>query len=87
MDKIPRILIVDDDEDDFVLTRELLREAYGSEIEVDWMDSWDTGLDAIAAKQHDVYLIDYRLDAQDGVQLVREAIDLECAAPIILLTG
>ncbi len=83
----PKILIVDDDEDDFILTRDLLQEAYGSGITVDWAESWADGLDAISAKNHDVYLIDYHLGARDGLQLVREANDLECRAPIILLTG
>ena len=87
MTDAPHILIVDDDEDDFVLTRELLREAYGSSIDVDWEKSCDDGLDAISAKNHDVYLIDYHLGARDGLQLVREANERECSAPIILLTG
>lgn len=82
-----RVLLVDDDEDDYVLTRDLLAESQGTVFDLEWVDSYDAALMAIAASRHDVYLFDYRLGASNGLELLREAIIRGCSAPIILLTG
>ncbi|MBL4720710.1 MAG: EAL domain-containing protein [Alphaproteobacteria bacterium] len=83
----PRVMIVEDDEDDFILARDLLQEVYGADIEVDWAPAWKDGLDALVAAKHDVFLVDYRLGARDGLDLVQEANAQGCMAPIILLSG
>jgi diguanylate cyclase (GGDEF)-like protein len=86
-DVTPRILLIEDDEDDLLLTRELLAEAFGDAFELEWARSWDQALAAIGEARHDIYLVDYRLGARNGLELVREAIDLGSAAPFIVLTG
>lgn len=86
-DAAPRILLVEDDEDDFILARDLLREVFQSRLQLDWLSDWDEALAAIAEAQHDVYIVDYRLGARNGVDLVREATSLGSRAPFILLTG
>ncbi|MHB0981172.1 MAG: GGDEF domain-containing protein [Thermoleophilia bacterium] len=45
------------------------------------------GLRKIEAGLHDVYLIDYRLGPDDGLQLLREAVGAGFQAPIIMITG
>lgn len=86
-DRIIKVLLVDDDEDDYVLTRDWFSESQGARFELDWVASYDNGLEAIAHHQHDVYLLDYRLGDHNGLELLREAIANGCSAPIILLTG
>lgn len=83
----PRILLIDDDEDDYLLTRELLGEIFGGRLRLEWARSWDTALAAIAERRHEVYLVDYRLGERTGLELVREAIAQGSAAPFIVLTG
>lgn len=85
--EMPDILLVDDDEDDYILTRGMLIEIYGGRCKVDWVSSWDQAIPHIMKWSHDAYLIDYRLGERNGIDLVREAIELGCQAPIILLTG
>ncbi len=82
-----RVLLIEDDEDDYVLTRELLSETSGEQIHLDWAPSFEEGLRAIERGVHDVCLIDYRLGARDGLDLLREARGRGCEAPLILLTG
>lgn len=82
-----RVLLVDDDEDDYVLARDWLKEAQGTLFDLEWIASYDAAIAAIASHQHDVYLFDYRLGAHNGLELLRMAIAGGCAAPIILLTG
>jgi two-component system, sensor histidine kinase and response regulator len=82
-----RVLIADDDEDDYILTRDLLQRIGRQRFRVDWTPSYYAALEAIELNQHDVYLFDYHLGHSDGLELMREALARGCKAPIILLTG
>ncbi|HEY9892044.1 MAG TPA: response regulator [Candidatus Sericytochromatia bacterium] len=82
-----KVLLVDDDEDDYVLTRDWFSEMENARFELHWVSNYDTAINAIADRQHDVYLFDYRLGTRNGLELLREALTNGCKAPIILLTG
>jgi signal transduction histidine kinase len=82
-----RVLIADDDEDDYVLTRDLLTRIARPRVQLDWTPTYEGALAAIEQNHHDVYLFDYHLGHADGLQLLREAVARGCKAPIILLTG
>lgn len=82
-----KVLLVDDDDDDFVLTHSLFAEIKGTQFQVDWASTYTTAVEQLAQKQHDVYLIDYRLGDHNGLDLLTEAIAQGCEAPIILITG
>jgi diguanylate cyclase (GGDEF)-like protein/PAS domain S-box-containing protein len=82
-----RVLLIEDDEDDYVLTRDLLSDSRRTRFSLDWISSFDDALGAIADDQHDVYLVDYRLGEHDGLEVLREARVAGCLRPIILLTG
>ena len=82
-----RLLLVEDDEDDYVLARALLSDAHRTTFELEWISSFDEARRAIAAGAFDVCLVDYRLGQHDGLELLRHARDLGVAAPMILLTG
>jgi signal transduction histidine kinase len=51
------------------------------------VSTYEAGLETIRRASHDVYLLDYRLGARDGLELLRDAIACGCRAPVILLTG
>ena len=82
-----RILLVDDDEDDYILTRDLLAGPGESPFEFEWAATYEAGLAAMEKHRHDVYLLDYRLGERNGLELLRRAVDLEIRAPMILLTS
>jgi diguanylate cyclase (GGDEF)-like protein/PAS domain S-box-containing protein len=82
-----RILLVEDDEDDYVLTRSMLQHAATSRIELDWEQSYDAALERIRDAPHDLYIVDYRLGRRTGLDLVRDAWERDPPAPVILLTG
>jgi two-component system cell cycle sensor histidine kinase/response regulator CckA len=82
-----RVLLVEDDEDDFIITRGLLADIRSADYALDWVSNFAAAQAEIRARRHDVYLVDYRLGPFSGVDLLREAISEGCAAPIILLTG
>lgn len=88
MDQISvRVLLVDDDENAFILLRRLLSKIYREKFDVEWASSYRTGLAAIQRQEHDVYIVDYRLGTESGLDLLREAVRLQASAPIIILTG
>jgi two-component system, NarL family, sensor histidine kinase UhpB len=82
-----KILLIDDREEDFVLTRELLAEGAGERYVLDWVSSYEAAVEAIARNEHAACLLDYRLGERDGLDLLRHAIGIGCRAPIIVLTG
>ncbi len=82
-----RVLLVEDDEDDYLITRDLLSESRGSRFDLEWASTYESGLDAIRRNDHDVYLLDYRLGPHTGIDLLRAATEEGCRQPIILLTG
>jgi len=82
-----KVFLVEDDEDDYILTREFLAETQKGGFQLDWVATYEAGLEAMRRQQHDVYLVDYRLGKDSGLQLLREAVAAGCLAPIILLTG
>ncbi len=65
-----RVLLIEDDEDDYLLTRELLEGSVDPLVELDWMRSYPAALAAIAKDEYDLYLVDYRLGTRTGLELI-----------------
>ena len=82
-----QILLVDDDEDDFIIGRDLFSEIDPAGYAVEWASSYDDAWAAMSRHAHDVYLIDYRLGAGNGLDLMKQAQAARSQAPMILLTG
>lgn len=83
-----RILLVDDDEDDYIILKDKLLELDGEpKYALDWEQTYQAGLKQIQRATHDVYLVDYYLGAASGLDLLQEAIQAGCHAPIIMVTG
>lgn len=82
-----RILIVDDDEDDFFITSEYIKNIRSNNFEIEWCFKYSEALEHISRKGFDLYLIDYHLGAKTGLDLIKEAIKNNWEQPFILLTG
>ncbi len=82
-----KVLLIEDDEDDYILTRELLSEMRGGKYHLNWASSYEQGLKVAGHGEHQVCLVDYRLGERSGVDLIREARKLGFTTPMILLTG
>jgi two-component system, cell cycle sensor histidine kinase and response regulator CckA len=81
------VLLVDDDEDDFLITRDLISQIREPRHQLDWVNSYDEGLASLARSQHQICLLDYRLGERTGLELLRQARNFKVCPPIILLTG
>ncbi len=87
-----KVLLVEDDEDDYVFTRDLLAEIGGARFEVEWAATYERGLVRVLEDSFDVCLLDFRLGARTGLDLLREARAGSSGlpavlAPMILMTG
>src|SRR5262245_31254373 len=82
-----RVLLVDDDRDDYLLTRDLLDEIPGDGYTLDWVSDYESAVAALDKCDHDVALVDYLLGARTGLDLLAEARRSGCKIPVILLTG
>lgn len=82
-----RILIVDDDEDDFIITSEHIRAIPGNSFKIEWCPNYNKAIKHLLNKDYSLYFVDYRLGAKSGVDFLKEAVNNNCDDPIILLTG
>ncbi|PTL84701.1 response regulator [Vitiosangium sp. GDMCC 1.1324] len=82
-----QVLLVEDDEDDFILTRDCLRSIGPRRVELEWVETCEQALEALESSRHDVCLLDYRLGATTGLELLHQAQQRGWRVPFILLTG
>jgi two-component system, cell cycle sensor histidine kinase and response regulator CckA len=81
-----RLLLVEDDEEDYLLTKKLLRDGGPASLQVHWVKSYDRALEELRTP-YNVCLVDYGLGARDGLTLIAQAIADGFRGPMILLTG
>jgi signal transduction histidine kinase len=82
-----RILLVDDDEDDYVVLREMLSGINNWKVRLQWISSYKQALDDLKPEICDLCLMDYRLDQGNGLELMHEVQKNGFSAPVIVLTG
>ena len=81
------ILIVEDDEDDFLIIEACIKDIPDKEFLIDWCYDYDDAMQRISEGRYDIYFVDYLLGEKTGLQLLEEAISIGCEDPLILLTG
>jgi PAS domain S-box-containing protein len=82
-----KILIIDDDEDDYFITSQYLEEIETINISCNWCYNIKDALQNLLSNNYDLYFLDYRLGAKTGLELLKEAVQKGAYKPIILLTG
>lgn len=85
--KIIKVLLVDDDEDDYLIISRLFDHIPDSPFQVEWCASFNDAKTLIDQQVHDIYLIDYRLNGQTGLELLEYVQPFKRSQPFILLTG
>src|SRR5689334_10386524 len=85
--KLIKIAIVEDDEDDFFIISNYIKNIQSANLRVDCIADYSTAIEKIKTVSYDIYFVDYRLGSHTGLEFLDEAAELENIAPIILLTG
>ncbi len=82
-----RVLLVDDDEEDYMLTRDVLADVAEQAFDLYWAESYEEAVSAIRGGNYDVYLLDYQLGSHTGIDLLRDELGSGTKGAAILLTG
>ncbi|MFZ2632472.1 MAG: response regulator [Desulfosalsimonadaceae bacterium] len=82
-----RILLVEDDEDDYVIIQDVISEIKYMQIELTWADNYDSALEAAKNGAYDIFIIDYFLRGFTGLDLIGAFRNNGLRKPVIVLTG
>ena len=82
-----KVLLIEDDEDDYIIIRELFGGIHYRSFDVTWISNYQESLRLLKQNYHDVCLMDYRLGVYNGIDLIKEAVDSGVSMPVIFLTG
>lgn len=82
-----KVLLVEDDDDDFLLVKDLFSEIGNGRYVLERARSYDDAIGLRSPESFDICLLDYRLGARDGLELMGELRNIGYNCPMILLTG
>jgi PAS domain S-box-containing protein len=82
-----RVAVIDDDEDDYFIIADYIKDIEGSNFVIDWCNNYDKAILNIKERKYDVYFVDYRLGQHTGLELLQAVNSPERGDPIVLLTG
>jgi len=82
-----KIAIIEDDEDDFLIIKELLQSTPLKKVSAYWVNSVAEAKEVYREQIYDVYFIDYRLGSITGTELLRSIQIKGIRKPVIMLTG
>lgn len=72
LDKVTKLLLVEDDEDDYILTCDYLQQLDSHKFNVEWISSPEQAIEKLSKNEHDICLLDYRLGASDGLSVLKK---------------
>ncbi len=81
------ILLIEDDEDDYEITREVLEDIPGISVTLEWIEAYEPGLARLESGECDICFIDYRIGGRTGLEFIAMARERGILAPLVLLTG
>lgn len=82
-----RVLFVDDDEEDYILAKELFSDIKDVQYELHWAANSELADALMKEVLFDIRLIDFRLGKESGLDIIRKYKESGCQIPSILLTG
>ncbi|MEO6547859.1 MAG: ATP-binding protein [Ferruginibacter sp.] len=82
-----RILVVEDDEDDFILISDYFKNISAWKFEIKWIQRYSAAIDELCSNKYTLCFCDYRLGAKNGIDLIKDVVSKNTTTPIILLTG
>jgi DNA-binding response OmpR family regulator len=82
-----QILLIDDDEDDYLIARSHLNRAGGHKVQIEWASSYNRGMECLETNSYDAVLVDYDLGERTGIEFIRKAAASNHKIPLILYTS
>lgn len=94
--QVLKILLIEDNENDYIIVRDMLAMVQAPHFEVTWVSTYEAAIAKLADDHHsspefscryDACLLDYHLGGHNGLEVLQYAIAHGYSRPIILLTG
>lgn len=82
-----RILLVEDDEEDVFILRDLLGDLAELQVDMDWVPSLEEALAPMRRREHDLYMVDYYLGAGTALDFIALCASEGVRRPVLILTG
>ena len=83
-----KVLVVDDDEDDIFLVKEMLKEGFPeSKLNLDYAMKGEDAIALIDNGGHDIFLLDLHLGKADGLSILKHLKERNISTPVIFLTS
>ena len=81
-----KVLLIEDNEKDYILIRNILANISGGNYQLDWVSNIEEGAEAIKKDGYQVYLIAYHPHKNDGLEFLNNALDsYQLQTPFITL--
>ncbi|MFO8129103.1 MAG: ATP-binding protein [Bacteroidales bacterium] len=81
------VLLIEDDEDDYIITQDLLLELPHAKYHLDWVTNLEDAKSKLEERSFDVCLCDYRLGSENGLDFLKYAVQNYPRIPVVMLTG
>ncbi|MEO0375688.1 MAG: response regulator, partial [Cyanobacteria bacterium P01_A01_bin.17] len=86
-DPLIKVLLVEDDEDDYCLIRDLLADVQEQQFQLDWAATFDQAVEIVLQQQYSIYLVDYQLGEHNGLEFLELVNQQDPNTPVIILSG
>ena len=85
--EIVPLLLVENEEDDAIITRALLSDIRGTTFKIDWVETYEAGLNSMIENLHHICVLDHCLGKRTGIELLQAARERGSHIPVVMLTG
>lgn len=82
-----RILVIEDDRDDFFLINDTLMSVEGQPYRASWCSCYEDAQALLQEQKFELALVDYQIGAKTGLDFIKEVGPFHLNCPMILLTG
>lgn len=87
MADVIRVLLIEDDEDDYYLTSDYLEQCENPQFQITWVTNSADAVDALQQRNFDLCLLDYLLGAENAVDVLDVLKSNQFSLPVVILTG
>ena len=85
MSDVIRVLLIEDDEDDYFLTSDYLQGCEEPKFQLTWVTNSADAIDALQRRNFDLCLLDYLLGAENAVDVLDVLKSNQFSLPVIIL--
>ncbi len=87
MTDVIRVLLIEDDEDDYFLTADYLSQCQEPRFDITWVTNSAEAVAAFRCKLFDICLLDYILGAENAIDVLNIIKSKGISIPVVILTG